>query len=186
MMAGNNADYLWAMEQPGMYIKQDTLKEWLESPGERAKTLLIDVRDDDYNGGHPATAINYPDSTFDAKTVASQIPPNITRIVLSCMESARRAPRCARQLHNEISNLNVNVDIHILKGGADKWLRRFVVEAPHLVQGFDNDFWGWPGDGSNGPVETSSNRPGNKLYTRPADQSATPWSGPGEDAGGSH
>jgi hypothetical protein len=118
----------------------------------------------------------------------------------SCMESARRGPRCARRLHAELcSRAGLDPDlvepsthdlkILVLKGGADLWMRRFKMDET-LVASFDNDFWGFPDLPMSGETELTTpccaqtaqprvGPPSHTLYQRPADQLATEWSGPG-------
>ena len=155
----------------------------------------MDVRDDDRMGGHPVTSVHFPASEFDADSViSSKLMPKLQQgiskkspsvvVVLFCMESARRGPRCARRLVEKLQEQVIrtsSVSVHVMKGGADQWIRRFITEDPELVEGFDNDYWGWlPGDRANSP--SGSVRLGNRLYTRPDEQPATPWSGGGSKA----
>jgi rhodanese-related sulfurtransferase len=48
------------------YITAAELHTLLQAPDSRAKTLVVDVRDDDREGGHVAGSINVPSQTFGA------------------------------------------------------------------------------------------------------------------------
>ena len=190
---GPRMHYQWA-QKAGLYIEQDVLAAWMRSPEERARTVILDVRDDDHAGGHLAGSLHRPDSTFDAAATLSELMDcKAHRVVLHCMESARRGPRCAYRLYEEWvardHDARTPLELHVLKGGADLWMRRFVGHAT-LVEGFDNDYWGWPGDGTNGPggglrrlAEPTpggvNSVPSHSLYARPTDQVATDWSSAG-------
>lgn len=191
--------YHWAKSQ-GLYVEQDALASWLHCDREAAATAVLDCRDDDYAGGHIAGSLHTPDANFDAVAVIARLrEARVTRAVLHCMESARRGPRCAYRLHQALQHeadeeAAPGIDLHILRGGADLWLRRFVREDPSLVDAFDNDYWGWPADGTQGPrirqaageaavaaTAAAVDAPSHSLYNRPTDQPATDWS-----SGGAH
>ena len=104
------------------------------------QTLIVDVRDDDNQGGAIVTAVHHPDSAFDAAAVA-QLAAGKTAVVFHCMESARRGPRCARRLHEfwaagEKPGSAPKPRICVLQGGADLWIRRFWKD-PSRVVNFD-------------------------------------------------
>jgi hypothetical protein len=132
--------------------------------------------------------LHFPDSTF-VERLDEIIGLLRTRhpelVVLHCMESIRRGPRCARRLRDALERLpsaTAPVDasaVRVLRGGADRWLRRHW-RGP-LVEGWDNAFWGWAdaddtctrGDA---PVVQAPGSPSNamlsshRLYVRPAGQ----------------
>ena len=68
--------------------------------------------------------------------------------ICPCRESARRGPRCARRFVLAIEALHrANMDVPavrvaVLKGGFDQWVRRFW-KNPMLVQGYDDEYWGY-------------------------------------------
>ena len=177
--------YYWARDA-GLYIEQDQLCQFIDRAD--GQTLVVDVRDDDNLGGAIVGAVHHPDGTFDVGAVA-ELAVGKTVVVFHCMESARRAPRCARRLHDYWvatatrrpgSVPQTQPRICVLQGGADLWIRRFWQDATRVVD-FDSDYWGF-GDSESiavDHVDVASHR----LYTRPADQPATSWSeaGPGTD-----
>jgi hypothetical protein len=116
-------------------------------------------------------------------------------LLLHCMESARRAPRCARRLVAALEALRQGghsappVAVRVLEGGFDQFCRRHW-QDPRLVQGYDDDYWGYEAMGGTQLTFGESSRadtcdeggPTHATYVRPADQVATPWSGPGSSA----
>ena len=112
---------------------------------------IIDVRDEDIAGGRIRGALHMPDSRFGANSVlallsrAAKCADGCT-IVFHCMESARRGPRCARRTVAAAAVLRVaghvltKLDVRILEGGFDQWVRRFW-QDPLLVEGYEDDYW---------------------------------------------
>merc|ERR1712032_1391857 len=107
-------------------------------------------------------------------------------------ESARRGPRCARRLSVYMGAAagasSSTVSIRVLQGGADQWIRRFFND-PSRVEGFDDDYWGFFFSEEEGGPNGGGNARGaeklHSLYSRPADQPATPWSAAGAKAASS-
>ena len=74
-------------------------------------------------------------------------------VAFHCMESARRGPRCAKRLELAIAAATEAVakplpalEIRILAGGFDQWIRRFW-QDPEKVTGYDDAYWGYAGAG---------------------------------------
>jgi hypothetical protein len=211
--------YKWC-EAEGMFIDADHLLQLMDraqQPGTGPLVLVVDTRDDDVAGGMVHGAIHAADGTFEAEGLAAvlehadqllkasrcaaaadtltPIPPKVC-VVFHCMESARRGPRCARRLHVYLQASqspalsSQSLSLHVLKGGADQWIRRFFRD-PSRTQGFDDDYWGFlfsdddedeDGGGEDDNEINAPVAPLHKLYQRPADQPATPWSQAGSDA----
>ena len=170
--------YTWA-KLNGVYMEQSELVSLMRDERTRCATLVVDVRDDDRAGGHVAGSLHAADSTFDAAAVhAAVCDANATTVVFHCMESVRRGPRCAQRLASHVDeaggayqSCSANaVEIRVLKGGADQWIRRFHKDSS-LVADFDNEFWGFyplDGEGDDGGGDGASGQ--HILYERPADQ----------------
>jgi rhodanese-related sulfurtransferase len=167
-----------------------------------ADVVVIDTRDDDRAGGHIRGSLHAPDASFDAESVVSEARKFAAGqsqqqaklcLVFHCMESARRGPRCARRTFEYLCQQKgldprfvlptaslAGVTLRVLRGGFDQWCRRFYRDVD-LVEGFDDDYWGW---GSSSDAEAdegdhSLTPAAHTLYQRPVDQPATPWSGSG-------
>lgn len=121
---------------------------------------------------------------------SADIPP--TTVVFHCMESARRGPRCARRVVvalealDELEYARPQLAIRVLAGGFDQWARRFWND-PTRVVGYSEDYWCFgefaEADAAAAAAEqreeeesVDAGHPAHPLYTRPADQPATPWS----------
>ncbi len=65
-------------------------------------------------------------------------------VVLHCMESIRRGPRCARRLFLQLENLEEKLDLivnlRVLEGGADRWVRKYFNNSD-LVEEYDENYW---------------------------------------------
>lgn len=47
-------------------LEPEELKNWLSGSKSQSEFIIIDVRDDDYGGGHIANSINCPSRDFSA------------------------------------------------------------------------------------------------------------------------
>ena len=205
--------YQWARDE-GMYISRD---EFLQRVDAREDPLVIDVRDDDAAGGQIRLAVNLPDGTFNSASVVAVLrhvqsiaatrafeaccmdPSDLEKanartsgpvvVVLHCMESARRAPRCARRLSCAVTalrqlrgvSMGPTIEIRVLEGGFDQYCRRYWKD-PYRVVGYDDEYWGYREmDGTQMLID---DEPAHKLYTRPADLPDTALSEAGQRAAG--
>lgn len=123
-----------------MYISQNLLKNKIEN---NSNILIIDVRDDDYIGGHIKNSIHIPSIDFDVriKEILWLID-TADEIILHCQESIIRSPRCAKLL-----SLITNKKLFILEGGFDKWVRKFW--KTNLVKDYDDKYWYFENDMKN-------------------------------------
>jgi rhodanese-related sulfurtransferase len=172
----------------------------------------------------PTHSVPSPTPTPNQSTSSITIstPPKTT-FVFHCMESARRAPRCARKMWLALEALtdeahpllmHQQVVVKVLTGGFDQWVRRHWKD-PALVRGYDSEYWFMDDDegeeeeveegagvreavdprvgaghGANDvdtvaakAKEEEAHRPvHHRLYARPHDQLATPWSPAGAPA----
>lgn len=87
------------------YISVDELAIKIRKKDE--SILVIDVRDPniDHNGGHIPNSINIPYDKFDdsikdiiEKIILSEV--NISKVIIHCMESKHRGPRCCNKFTN--------------------------------------------------------------------------------------
>lgn len=202
--------YEWA-KTSNRYMKRESLREMIRSKDAKKDcadtVLVVDVRDDDVKGGNIRGALHLPDGEFSSGSVKTLIKHVDTAganvIVFHCMESARRGPRCARRVVEIFDACGVGEGIarvRILIGGFDQWCRAYWRCEPELIENFDDDYWGFrdierfrreeeskekdaaPASSNDGDIEQSRGVR-HKLYTRPADQKATPWSAAGTGVG---
>ena len=126
------------------YITRETLSELLQAPSE--SIAIIDVRDDDYVGGHIKGSKNVPSVTLDYRI------PELVRtlkdkekVIFHCALSQQRGPNAARKymserqrlLKNEIGSKEEGSEersvekasqqqVLILDGGFAKWQEKLV------------------------------------------------------------
>lgn len=205
-------NYDWCREH-GLFLLQDELLT-LQRSATSGHVLVVDTRDDDVIGGMIPGALHMADGTFLAasllpllrrveKALAKTTEKGETEekvedggdvhVVFHCMESAQRGPRCARRFHNALRAWGGRVDparvhVRVLRGGFDRWVRRFFHEDRSQLIGYDDAYWGFEptegkAEGAGGDVN-DADHPAHALYERPADQPATSWSAAGGSVGG--
>ena len=179
--------FAWAKEN-NVFLQAAELRDHLLAGG--TDTLVLDTRDDDAIGGHVRGALHWPDSMFDARVdelLALLRTGAYSRVVLHCMESIRRGPRCCRKLRNlleaerqretqDSQRLPAPSAVMVLIGGADRWLRAHWSNRA-LVDAFDDDFWGFASCArDDAPPANDADRAAadashlHALYQRPEDQ----------------
>ncbi|CAG8732356.1 12009_t:CDS:2, partial [Funneliformis caledonium] len=101
--------------------------------------LVVDVRDDDYEGGNIPNSINKPSHKINDHITAlvfkhSQVP----RIIFTCALSQVRGPKCAR-IYKE-NTTNKDQKVQVLQGGFSEWQREYK-DDPQLVENYDAEHW---------------------------------------------
>ena len=87
---------------------------------ERAKFLVVDVRDEDYDAKWRVPgSVNFPSETFgdDAMSELADLAHGKDAIVFHCMYSQQRGPTCARMFAAKYPEVTVKV----LRGGYQGW-----------------------------------------------------------------
>lgn len=103
-------------------ISPQTLKEWILSDNPPA---VVDVRDDDYFGGHIQNARNYPSSGFveTMDRLQSDVR-GFDRVVFYCQLSQVRGPSCAKKYTLQTAN-ECSQKVYVLAGGFSNWVTTF-------------------------------------------------------------
>ncbi|CAO3659021.1 unnamed protein product [Rhizopus stolonifer] len=93
--------------------------------------VVVDVRDDNYKGGHIPGLINVP---------AGKLP----TIYFHCALSQVRGPKSARIYSETLSNLGVSTDqeVKIIRYGFEGWHLRYKLEKD-LIEEYDAQVWEW-------------------------------------------
>lgn len=219
---GPRSDWSGWARGDGLYLRRDALIHRLD---DGSPTVVVDVRDDDAIGGRIRGAMHLADEEFNADSILAIIErvrelaaapttdemaddgyvPAVS-VVIHCMESARRGPRCARRVALALEALREHrrhmheergrregggsaeaandrrlpgIEVRVLEGGFDQWCRRFWADASRVEQ-YDDEIWGYAEMG--GTSLFAHDAPMHPGYVRPLDQEATPWS----MAGASH
>ncbi|KAH6562525.1 hypothetical protein BASA50_001832 [Batrachochytrium salamandrivorans] len=131
------------------YASPDELVKLLKDPSLKAGRdfLVIDVRSDDYHGGHIPGAVNIPSHQF-LHNVAAQVSQFKDTPVLyfHCALSQVRGPKCAARYAAELVSLGKSEtqSIKILRGGFGGWQEMYR-DDPELVEDYIKKVWeaGW-------------------------------------------
>lgn len=129
------------IEKSFLYIKQDEL---LYKLNQNENILLIDLREDDYIGGHIKNSVNIPANTFSNNiNRVLRLLNEYNSVIFYCQESLKRSPRCCNILLSEIID-NKDKEIYILEGGFYNWVKRFW--NTNLVEEYDDEYWFYEND----------------------------------------
>ncbi|CAI2162648.1 6943_t:CDS:2 [Funneliformis geosporum] len=123
------------------YIKQSELarimKDITQIPGK--DYLVVDVRDDDYEGGNIPYSINSPSHKIHDHIDALVFKHNqVPRIIFTCALSQVRGPKCAR-IYKE-NTTNKDQKVQVLQGGFSEWQREYK-DDPQLVEKYVAEHW---------------------------------------------
>ncbi|KAI9291046.1 Rhodanese-like protein, partial [Neoconidiobolus thromboides FSU 785] len=107
--------------------------------------LIVDVRDNDYIGGHIKGSINMPSNEF--RNEVQNFHSNnkgIKKIIFHCALSQVRGPKCATIYSNYLASLNddLNQDsqIYILRGGFTSWQYLYGNNS-ELTEDYNSELW---------------------------------------------
>lgn len=99
--------------------------------------VIIDVRDDDFEGGHIPGAVNVPSADFAVR--APQLVDKYrhhSTVVFHCMLSQLRGPTCASVFAQLLAlDEDAKAQVYVLGGGFRGWLSRFYESRPDLIAG---------------------------------------------------
>ncbi|KAH9120798.1 hypothetical protein LEN26_002866 [Aphanomyces euteiches] len=96
----------------------------LKDPAKRNEIRIVDVRDDDFRGGHIRGAINLPEDNFqdddDVDNIVEEFK-NVPTVVFHCMMSQVRGPFCAKRFQSRVDvvleGAETKPQVRILTGG---------------------------------------------------------------------
>ncbi|POS84095.1 hypothetical protein EPUL_003902 [Erysiphe pulchra] len=155
----NNIPRITSKELSKILLSESTVSSNVDESIPLSKTAVIDVRDNDYIGGHIKYSIHAPSTTLNAK-----IPDLVQKlkdkelVVFHCALSQQRGPSAALKYLREREKLlsaettksescENNVDsgyqaqrVFILDKGFDGWQREFGNDT-RLTEGFVKSLW---------------------------------------------
>ncbi|KAK9240299.1 hypothetical protein V1525DRAFT_370576 [Lipomyces kononenkoae] len=145
---------------PPKILDKHTLKTWLlADPATDAvrpsSFAIIDVRDDDYIGGHIKTSRHHPSSSF-----AVGLPylhaelQEISVLVFHCALSQQRGPAAANMylryknmigadkapVSGYVAESSTEQMVYVLRGGFTEWQREFGQDE-RLTEAYDEGYW---------------------------------------------
>jgi rhodanese-related sulfurtransferase len=114
----------------------------------REEVAIVDVRDDDYVGGHIIGSEHVSFDRFESR-VHELVDKWIRKqkksiIVFTCMHCEQRGPACAGIFANCLEKEGIkNIQIHVLSGGFQEWLKNFAgkSEQDKYIEDFDPSQW---------------------------------------------
>ncbi|MCJ1445709.1 MAG: hypothetical protein MMC23_006214 [Stictis urceolatum] len=143
------------------YMTREQLAEIIKSKPDTI--AIVDVRDDDYIGGHIKGALNVPSSTLDyripelARTLKGK-----EKVVFHCALSQQRGPKAARRFLGQLEGLRQNEasassesskeqdataatpakaqEVYILQGGFTQWQDVYGLDET-LTEDYAADLW---------------------------------------------
>ena len=120
------------MTPPVRYIDCDALVDLLRTSG--GQVAVIDVRDEDWVGGHVAGAVNWPSSNFEHNDSIDELIATVLqgkdKAVVHCMFSQQRGPRSALKLAQRLEEVNrQNVAVLVLRGGFQRFRAMYGSDA---------------------------------------------------------
>ncbi|KAI0696283.1 Rhodanese-like domain-containing protein [Cytidiella melzeri] len=129
------------------YMTPDDLAAIIKSSKTPNKDYcIIDVRDDDWNGGNIKGSQNSPSSGFSLKvTQVVEDTKDVPLVVFHCALSQVRGPKAAR-LYAETRDLlqaegeDIPHEVMILRGGFSDFQAKFRKD-PELVENWDAEVW---------------------------------------------
>ena len=104
----SDAGDLSKLSQAAGYVDSSDLSKLLQATG--SNVTVIDVRNDDFEGGHIPGAINIPygDEWNDDKFLEGVVSKVHTsdKVVFHCMKSQVRGPFCAKQFNAKLQSIS--------------------------------------------------------------------------------
>ncbi|SHO77295.1 Similar to S.cerevisiae protein YCH1 (Phosphatase with sequence similarity to Cdc25p) [Malassezia sympodialis ATCC 42132] len=138
-----------SFQAPYKYIDADSLASMLKQRSENPRSVVVvDVRDDDYEGGHIAGAIHSPSSTFlDSVNDLLAKVRDYDNVVFHCALSQQRGPKAARiyrEVRDATSMYQREADqvqeVLVLRDGFGFFGPKFK-QDPQLVEDWDEESW---------------------------------------------
>eukprot|EP00906_Rhabdomonas_costata_P027165 RCo038619 len=142
--------------EAALRIHADTLQEAMKAkePG----LVIIDVRGEDYKGGHITGCHNVPYDEFsDALPGLVKAHKDAKKVVFCCMDAQVRSPSCAvtfiMKLNEDNPSAETRPEVYLLIGGVQGWIRANHADSA-LVEDFDEKLWAaiWEATGESAPA----------------------------------
>ncbi|KAJ1823110.1 Cdc25 phosphatase Ibp1 [Coemansia sp. RSA 2599] len=131
------------------YISADDLAKLVRDSSKIPGTdyVVIDVRDEDYRGGHIRGSVNVPAHELSKKAPALvRKYEKVPLMIFHCALSQVRGPKSARIYGDAVQDALVaasrdsplfDQEINVLRGGFNSWLYRFKDTEPELIEAYD-------------------------------------------------
>ncbi|CCE73129.1 Piso0_000150 [Millerozyma farinosa CBS 7064] len=134
-------------------VSTKALRTWFQkgSPSGEGRFAVVDVRDNDYVGGHIRGSWHYPAVDFGGRLGELQRrleDEQVNDVVFHCMLSQSRGPKAALAFLRSLDDVTGDeskeyfgkLGVWVLKGGFNAWQAEFA-EDPTLTEGYEKDLW---------------------------------------------
>lgn len=127
------------------WVDSNTLALWLAS---KDKPVIVDVRSEDFKGGHVTGSMHIPFASFTTRLgeVQAALRENTGErqndIVIYCMHGEEHSPTCAMKFLTR--HVNPATKVHVLRGGFQAWLNFCLSHTPMTadrVVEYDAEKW---------------------------------------------
>eukprot|EP00126_Sphaerothecum_destruens_P003674 Sdes_comp17451_c0_seq3m6677 len=125
-----------SLPPPIQRISAARLSEWLRKGPLKRELVVVDVRDQDFEGGHMRGCFHIPSSEFEerlANTVREF--EDVDNVVFHCMLSQQRAPYCAKLFHSALPKGVSKCQVYILDKGYEGF--SMLKTSRGLIEGAD-------------------------------------------------
>ncbi|KAG7088198.1 hypothetical protein E1B28_012215 [Marasmius oreades] len=130
------------------YMSGEALAALIKNPDKVAKKdyLVVDVRDDDYEGGNIKGSLNLPSQDFlmNVDTLVKDTK-DVKMVIFHCSLSQVRGPKAARIYRETRQNVlgegeSSPTDVFILRDGFSQFQVKYK-DDPELVENWDENVW---------------------------------------------
>lgn len=124
-------------------MSAEELAALIKSKPAAKQLVVIDVRDEDHEGGHIAGSVNVPsDSFYIRQRELIEEYGDYERVVFHCMQSQIRGPRCASIYASQLDEQKHKAysGTYVLTGGFLGWVYKYK-DDPELLENFNPSFW---------------------------------------------
>ncbi|KAF9257484.1 Rhodanese-like protein [Marasmius fiardii PR-910] len=129
------------------YISGEELAALIKNPEKVAKKdyLVVDVRDDDYEGGNIKGSLNMPSKDFlmNVDTLVKDTK-DVGTVIFHCSLSQVRGPKAARVYQETRQNVlgkdESSTNVYILRDGFSQFQVKYK-DDPELVENWDENVW---------------------------------------------
>ncbi|KAJ3123571.1 hypothetical protein HK098_001826 [Nowakowskiella sp. JEL0407] len=111
-----------------------------EKPGETF--LVVDVRKNDYGGGHVKDSVNAPAQDFyESREDFVEKYSHVPKVYFYCGYSAQRGPLTASWYQDALDEKGITTSkALVLEGGINGWVEKFK-DDKNLVDEYDEEYW---------------------------------------------
>ncbi|KAI8975969.1 Rhodanese-like domain-containing protein [Pilobolus umbonatus] len=127
------------------YAEAEELRALVEDTNKQPGVdyVIVDVRTDDYIGGHIPGSIHVPaNKMYDQANALIKDYSHVPTIYFHCALSQVRGPKSARIYSETLNNLGVSTTqcVKILRYGFEGWQAKYKNE-PHLIEDYVKSIW---------------------------------------------